>query len=303
MKEFFKKSIDSVGAATEQAINELSNQYDLVKEKINNLPIFISSESTDKYGVEKYDEKHYFVVPYNLSKVKVVLHTMRCLPEGVPEINDLPKRRIFHFPNEYSEALVRKLLMDDARDEINNKHTDSEHSLAVLADYIDIVDKKLTYGMLVVGGFTAFLNPVIGALIAIKAVLPGVATVVNNYGLRPAGKVLSEYDLDRKLKESDSLILEQFQQSDTIEVINPILQELELALRTNENEHDPLIDFDLSSGSINQLDGERWRDLTYKALYHVYDDVLDDPDLYDDACLGVEDIRWFKVILDDLKYN
>ena len=77
-----------------------------------------------------------------LSDVKIALHSMRRLPKGVPEINGLPKRRIFHFPNENSEALVRELLLDNAREIAKTKHLQSSNTLINLANDIDKLEKK-----------------------------------------------------------------------------------------------------------------------------------------------------------------
>jgi len=301
MKNIFKKSIDSVSSIAEKALDELSHKYTLVKEIVNDLPVFISSEKTEKYGPEKFDEKHYFVIPFMLSDVKIALHSMRCLPDGVPEINDLPKRRVFHFPNKHSEALVREVLVNNAKDIVVENHVNDTNTLTTLANDIDALDKKLTYGMLLVGGMAAIVNPLIGAGIAAKALLPAVAGLLNKYGLRPAGEKLSKSQLEKKVKEAENRILNEFKEASTVQVVNPILQELELALSTSEDQHDPLIDFDLSIGIIAELDGERWRELTETALNHVYSDIISDPSKHKDACLGPEDIRWFKLMLSGQK--
>lgn len=299
MKKLLKKILDTAGENAEQVLNEIANKYTLVKEIVNDLPVFVSSEKTRKYGIEKYDEKHYFVVPFMLSDAKIALHTMRCLPEGVPEINDLPKRRVFHFPNEHSEALVRELLLDNAKEMVEENHTLTDNTLIKLANDLDSLDKKLTYGMLFVGGVAALVNPLVGAGIAAKALVPGVAGLLTKHGIRPAGEKMSRSQLEKKVKEAEASVLQEFEAASTIQVINPVLQELELALRTTEREHDPLIDFDLSTGNIKELDGQRWKELTETALFHVYKDIIDDPKKHKKACLGPEDIRWFKVILHD----
>jgi len=297
MKKLFNEGIKSASSLAEKAIDEVSQKFSLVKEMINGIPFFVSAEKTDKYGEEQYDERHYFVIPFMLNEYHIALHSMRCLPKGVPEINDLPKRRIFHFPNEYSEALVKKVLIDGAKGIVEQNYDPNEHTLINLANDIDALDKKLTYGMLFVGGMAALVNPVVGVGIAAKALTPGVAGLLNKYGLRPAGEKLSKSELEKKVKEAESTVLKDFESASTLQVINPILQELELALNTTQNEHDPLVDFDMSNGSINELDDERWRDLTETAIYHVYKEVIDDPEKHNEACLGPEDIRWLSIIL------
>ncbi|MFC1749024.1 hypothetical protein ACFL2V_09490 [Pseudomonadota bacterium] len=298
MKNLFNAGLKSVTSLADKTMGEVAQKFSLVKDVVNGIPFFVSSEKTSKYGEIQYDERHYFVVPFMLDGGNnIALHSMRCLPEGVPEINKLPKRRVFHFPNEHTEVLVQQMLVDSAKDLAEQEHECDGNTLTRLANDIDALDKKLTYGMLFVGGMAAFVNPVVGVGIAAKALMPGVAGMLNKYGLRPAGEKLSQAQLEKKVKEAEAGVLKDFADASTIQVINPILQELELALQTTEKEHDPLLDFDMSKGSIDKLDGERWRELTETAIYHLYKEVLEDPSKYADACLGPEDIRWLKVIL------
>ncbi|USD21068.1 hypothetical protein MJO52_18705 [Microbulbifer variabilis] len=84
-------------------------------------------------------------------------------------------------------------------------------------------------------------------------------------------------------------------------MINPILQELELALRTTEAQHDPLTDPNLADGSIPELNSEHWCELTERAVYHVYKDVYRDKRLAKKAQLGPEDLRWFEVLFAGIK--
>ncbi len=298
MKELIEKSIETVRSASDKASNEISAGFILIKEKINGLPIFVSSETSNKYKNIKYDEKHYFVIPYHLSEHKFALHTMRCLPESVPEINNLPKRRVFHFANEHSEAMLKEYMRQSAIDIVLDERKDNLNSLQSLANEIDSLDKKLTYGMLLVGGLTAIANPLVGAGIAAKALLPGVGGLLNKYGLRPTGEKLSKYQLDKSIREAEDSVNKEFENSNTLKVVNPILQELELALRTTETEHDPLLDPNLSNGSIPELSDERWRTLTEVAICNVYKDVYENPDLHQKANLGPEDIRWLKVLFE-----
>jgi len=296
MKKLFSEGLKSASSFADKAIGEVYQKFSLVKEMVNGIPFFVSAEKTDKYGKELYDERHYFVIPFMMNDAHIALHSMRCLPSGVPEINSLPKRRIFHFPNKHSEALVQKVLLDGAKGIVEQDHCLNENTLVSLANDIDALDKKLTYGMLFVGGMAALVNPVVGVGIAAKALTPGVTGLLSKYGLRPVGEKLSKSQLERKIRDAESNVLKEFESASTVQLINPILQELELALNTIESEHDPLIDFDLSKGTINELDGERWRDLTETAIYHVYKDIIDTPNMHAEACLGPEDIRWLKVI-------
>jgi len=191
MQNFIKKGLDAVRSVADKTSEELVSSYSIVKEKVNGLPIFISAEKSNKYHGEQYDEKHYFVIPFELSEHKFSLHTMRCLPNGVPEINNLTKRRIFHFSSEHSEEMLKSYMHQSAEDIVTEKNKGNPSSLESLANQIDYLDKKLTYGMLLVGGLAAIVNPLLGAGIAAKALLPSVGSIINKYGLRPSGEKLS----------------------------------------------------------------------------------------------------------------
>jgi len=298
MQNFLKKGMDAVRSVTDKATEELSSGYSIVKEKVNGLPIFVSAEKSDKYDDIQYDEKHYFVIPFELSEHKFALHTMRCLPNAVPEINNLPKRRVFHFPNEHSEEMLKGYMRQSAEEMVRDRSDGNPSSIESLANQIDSLDKKLTYGMLLVGGLAAIVNPLLGVGIAAKALLPSVGGLLNKYGLRPTGEKLSEYQLDKSIKEAEERISKEFAGANTLQVINPILQELELLLRTTEFQHDPLTGPNLADGSIPELDGERWRELTEVAICHVYKEAYETPSLHKQACLGPEDLRWLKIMFE-----
>ena len=298
MKNFLQKGIKTVRSVVDKATTEISSSYGLIMEKVNGLPIFMSLENSNTYSEIQYDEKHYFIIPYHLSEYKFALHTMRCLPNGVPSINNLPKRRVFHFPNEHSETMLKQYMQESASAIVIENHLDNRHPLESLADDIDALDKKLTYGMLLIGSIAAITNPVLGAGIAAKALLPGVADILNKYGLRPTGEKLSKRQLEKAIKEAEEKVIEEFESASTLQVINPVLQELELTLRTTASEHDPLTDYNLANGNIAELDGIRWRELTEVAICHTYKEAYNDSSQHKKAKLGPENLRWLKVLFE-----
>lgn len=298
MKDFLKKGIDSARSIVESTTEEVEEKYSIIKEKVNGLPVFSSIENSNQQSDGKYDEKHYFVILFALSEYGFALHTMRSLPDSVPDINNLPKRRIFHFPNKHSEVMLKKYMMECASENIHKKSDEERNTLESLADDIDSLDKKLTYGMLMVGGLAAIANPIVGATIAAKALMPSVSGVINKYGLRTSGKKLKEYKLNKSLKETEEYIDAEFKGTNTLQIVNPILEELDLLLRTVESQHDPLLDPDLSLGSILELDDERWRELTDIAICHVYEETYKNKSLHKKAKLGPEDLRWLKIKFD-----
>ena len=269
----------------------------LIKEKADGLTVFFSSIHLGSVNDETlYDEKHYFVVPLRTSEYGFSLHTTRCLPPSVPDINQLPKRRIFHFAHQHAEFLLKEYMVQSAGELASDYSMNEPGTLTKLADDIDEFEKKLTVGMLVVGGLATIVNPVVGLLIAAKAILPGPYKLINKYGVRALGEKLDSFRQARNIRKAEENVTKQFEGVDSLRVVNPILQELDLALRTTEDEHDPLIDPNLASGSIPELTNERWRQLTEAAICHVYEDIFNDSSRYEEACLGPEDIRWLRTM-------
>jgi len=300
VKKYLNKSRETLGGYSSKIPGNLNSGVKVIQGMIEGLPVFASSERSKKNGLE-FDEKHYFVIPYKLSGVGFFLHTMRCLPDKAPETNDLPKRRIFHFPNEYYEGSLRKFMVDSAVDISREKKENHKNPLVRLADEIDTLDRKITYGMLLVGGVTAIFNPIVGAGLAAKALVPGFGGLVNKFGLRPVGNKIEEFQSNKVVAQAEKDIARQFAEANTLKVVNPILQELELSLRTSAEQHDPITDPNLSVGSIPELDGKYWRELTEKAVYHVYKDIYLDKKLARKAQLGPEDLRWFEVLFTGVK--
>jgi hypothetical protein len=301
MKRYLQKGIEAVSPLLDKAFEEVSANISSFREVVNGLPVFVSLEKSDKYADTEYDEKHYFVIPYEVSEYKFALHTMRCLPGNVPEVNNLPKRRVFHFANEHAENALKSYMLESAKEVVQDKYQDTPSTLESLANDIDALDTKLTYGMLLVGAAAAIVNPIVGAGIAAKAILPGIAEILTKYGLRPAGDKISKIQLEKEVRQAEANIIKQFESSDTLRVVNPILQELELALRTDESEHDPLTDPNLANGSIPELSHERWRELTETAIFHVYKEIFEDNSQHQKAKLGPEDLRWLKTIFEKLQ--
>jgi hypothetical protein len=267
----------------------------MVKDVVNGLPIFVSLERLKDLKLE-YDEKHYFIIPLYSCEAGFSLHTMRSLPAHVPEINDLPKRRVFHFPNEHYEATLRVHMVNTVKDIAYGSGEKNVSSLEMLANKIDALDSKLTYGILIIGGIAAIFNPLVGGAIAVKAVFPGAAGLLSNYSLRPLGEKLTQSQLEDQVKNAEQKVLQQFSEANTLKVTNPILHQLEYALKTTEMQYDPLLDPNLSPRTIPQLGDESWRHLTEKAVFNVYRDVVEDVKKHEAARLGPEDIRWLKLM-------
>jgi len=295
MKDFVSKASEFATIVSTKLSNQVGEGVSIISKTVSGLKVVVTSERSTSYEIE-YDEKHYFIIPFTPSDSGFALHTMRCLPESALEVNDLPKRRIFHFPNEGYEPLLQDYLIKAAKELAIEEPAPPKRNLKSIADDIDALDRKLSYGMLLIGGLTAVFNPLIGAGIAAKAVTPGAIGLLNKYGLRPVGEKINQASVEKTIKQAEENVLKQFTGSTTLRVTNPILQEMELALKTNQDEHDPLIDPNLSDGSIPELDGDRWRDLTERAMWHIYRDIYEDSSKHQATNLGPEDIRWLSTL-------
>jgi hypothetical protein len=207
--------VDSVG--------ELSND---IATQIGNLPFFASFTEDEMDTGREFDEKHYFLVPYTESSEGFSLFSLRSLPKGVPPINEYPKRRVFHLPTLESEAQLRDLIIKVDKLTVNSNQGrectmgDGLHSLA---NNIDKLESNITNGALLIGGLVAIFNPVVGAGIAIMALLPGVGITLGKFGLNSVAEKLNQVDVNRQIKEAESIVLKQFKNSTSIRFVNPTI--------------------------------------------------------------------------------
>jgi len=212
----------------------------------------------------------------------------------------LPFLFLFHVPNEHTDALIRELLSKQINDHYKetdpNKQGYKGDSFLSLADEIDKIDTKLTHGILLIGGLVAFVNPLVGVTIAAKALIPGIGGMVSKFGLRNIGKKINRREREKEIKKAKKKVLSEFKGTNTKKVVNPILRELELAISTDESEHDPLMDFDFNAIDFVGKDNARLQELTFSAIANTYRDILENKSLWKEASLGPEDIRWLNII-------
>lgn len=247
----------------------------------------------------KFDERHYFLVPDRLAVDGFSLYVTRLLPKGVPPINDLPKRRVLHLPNLDSRAMLQSIVVRQAKaDAIETGSTDKrwgDHATD-MADAIDKMDQKAFGGILLIGSLVAIFNPIAGATIAAKALVPSLGMWASTYGLRIVGEKLNQAELQRRAQQAESDVLKQFQGSDTIERVNPVLEILEIAVRTNESQYDPMLKFhELISATIDEDDRVRIA-LASQAVLNVYESTLENKNLTASAGLESEDLRFIQLL-------
>ena len=301
-----------IAETSEQGYSLLSGTAELASSSVGYLTKmvgdlkFLGSTRSDDASRE-LDERHYFLIPDRMASDGYSLVVTRCLPEGVPPINNLPKSRTLHLPNENADAMLRKLLIDQAKSAELDKPNEG-HTLATrardLADAIDALDGKVFGGVLLVGGLVALFNPVAGAAIAAKSLLPSLGMLASKYGLRVAEDSLSQAELKSKARSAEKEVLQQFRESNTSQRVDEVLQILELALRTDEDEYDPMLALhnELQDASEEQ---QRLNRLSAKAILDVYSSVLANTNSRskhsESAGLGSEDQRFLSLLQEIVK--
>lgn len=268
-----------------------------ITKSIGSLQLFGSTvtDSADK----KLDERHYFLVPDPRSEDGYSLVVTRLLPEGVPPVNDLEKRRFLHLPNSESAAMLRTLLVRRAQiDELAKPAEGKSMSdrARELADYIDAVDDKVFGGVLLIGGLVAIFNPLAGAAIAAKSLLPSLGILASKYGLKIAEESLSHANLKSKVRQAEKEVLSQFHGSETEQHVNEVLCVLERATRTTEEEFDPMLELHNLLQTEMPDDQKSRIQLASAAVLNVFDSTLRSPNTASKLGLGAEDLRFLKLL-------
>jgi len=268
-----------------------------VTELVGNLRLF---GSTTTSGVEqKFDERHYFLVPDTRSDDGYSLVVTRCLPEGVPPINELPKRRVLHLPNAESEAMLRLLLVRQAKADELAKPSASKtlgDRAKEIADYIDALDDRVFGGVLLIGGLVAIFNPLAGAAIAAKSLIPSLGMLASKYGLRVAEESLNQSELKRRVMLAEKDVLNQFRGSKTHQQVNAILTITEHALRTAEDEYDPMLELHNLMHQDHTSEQRRLLVLASSAVLNVFEAAIQSQPEANRVGLGREDVRFLEVL-------
>lgn len=285
--------------AVSQATNIFGTGVRYAKASIGQTALFASTETSSSYDAQQVDEKHYFLVPDRRNEFRYSLYTMRCLPDGIPPINDLPKHRMFHLPNAHALPAIEHMLLTSARAEATMPAVTSDalgSRLNALADQIDKVDRKVFHGVLLIGGLVALVNPVAGAAVAMKAMLPSVGMLLSKFGLKYVGDKVNSHDLASRIRSAEKEVLKQFQDANTASLVNPVLAQLDRALDTTEFEYDPLLEFNSDTMTFGQRDRIRMLQLTCEAVTNTYEEIIDQSSQWPAANLGPEDIRFLKML-------
>lgn len=283
----------SVSTGIQQATSGVQS----VSKMVGSLLLFGSTTSAPVD--QKYDERHYFLIPDRRSPDAYSLAILRSLPDGVPPINDLPKRRIFHLPNEHAQAMLRDLLIKQTQStELAkpNAHKSLADRTREIADYIDALDDRIFGGFLLIGGLVALFNPVAGVAIAAKSLLPSLGLFATKYGLQFAGESLTQAELERKAKQAEKDVLQQFKGSNTITFTSPLLGIWDQALRTTESEFDPELQLNLYLKTELSEEHRSWHKLEATAILGVFQELTKSTIAAHVASIGPEDLRFLAVL-------
>lgn len=230
MKKLFENGIGSIKDAASSTYSRTISLFDDTASLISTSLGFIDLKALfiDKQMNEEIecDEKHYFLVPSPHLDSGYTMFNLRWLPEGVPPVNDLPKRRVFHFPHDNCEMQLKELMVQDARNKAVascNAKSSLGEGLIGLANDIDRMESRVTNGALLLGGLVALVNPIIGVGIAAQSIIPSVGASLSQYGLRNVGDKLNQASVNKHIKNAEDEVYKQFQGSETFRYINPVL--------------------------------------------------------------------------------
>ena len=271
--------LSGVGDAFDKVTATFDTGVGVLRSHLGGIPFFGSTATSKFYDHKKFDEKHYFLIPDKAMDDGYSLYVMRSLPEGVPPINDLQKRRLLHLPSDGALPMLEHIVVKDARerasaDAVPNNIVTS--NLDSLINEIDKVDGKVFGGVLLLGGLVALANPLAGAAVAMKAAVPSIGLAASKYGLKIASETATNMDVSRQIKRAGKEVKSQFKSAQTVSFINPVLRHigspssLDMWMMESEKYRFECEDIDFTQADILRLS-----DFTKQAI----SDVEKDPEM------------------------
>lgn len=266
-----------VGDAFDKVTESFDTSVGLLQDSLGGIPFFGATATSKAYDHTTFDEKHYFLIPDIAADDGFSLYVMRCLPAGVPPINDLKKRRLLHLPDQSALPMLEHIVVKDARDRASSKAISTNFvssNLDALIDEIDKVDGKVFGGVLLLGGLVALANPLAGATVALKAAIPSLGMAVSKYGLKFASETATNLDVAQQIKRAEKDIKKQFKSAQTVSLVNPVLHHMmtrkSLDMWMMESEAFQYLCDDLV---FSQQDVRRLTDLTEQAISDIKKDA------------------------------
>ena len=242
--------ITSLGRPLFSLIHQtLEGGVGLLSASFQGMPFLGTTATSKNYDPMAYDERHYFLIPHSDSKSDsklgfksgdfpnreregFSLYVMRCLPPNVPPVNDLPKQRLLHLPNAHGLPFLKELMLEHARNEAREEKRDPtyfQNNLGGLIDEIDKVDGQVFNGVLMIGGLVALINPLAGAAVAMKAMLPSVGLILSKHGLKFADEAMTNMEVSSRIRKAEKQVQKQFKDARTIQLTNPLLAQYGLS--------------------------------------------------------------------------
>jgi len=269
--------LSGVGGAFDKVTGTFDTGVGVLKSSLGGIPFFGATATSKFYDHTQFDEKHYFLIPDETSDDGYSLYVMRSLPEGVPPINDLEKRRLLHLPSEGALPMLEHIVIKDARERASTDAVSTNFvstNLDSLVNEIDKVDSKVFGGVLLLGGLVALANPLAGAAVAMKAAVPSIGLMVSKYGLKTVSQTATNMDIAKQIKRAEKEVKTQFKSAKTVSVINPLLHHMgtrtSLDMWMMEHEKFQYLCEDIE---FTQKDIRRLTDFTEQAISDVVKDA------------------------------
>ena len=262
--------LGGVGGAFDAARGTFDTGFGLLRATIGGIPFLGTTATSDAYDHTRVDEKHYFLIEDEREAHGFALLVLRCLPAGVPPINDLPKRRLLHLPRADALPMLEHIVREEARQRAQDQGASGNAvsaNLDALINEIDRVDSKVFGGLLAVGGLVALANPLAGAAIAAKALVPSIGLIAAKYGLKAASRTATNVELSREIRRAEKEVVRQFRSSETLSLVNPVLHHMgartPLDMWMVEAER---FQFEVDGAQFGRADIQRLTALTMQAL-------------------------------------
>lgn len=254
--------------------------------------------SRQSLGSGQVEEEHYFAVPFPGSEDGLRLHVSTLRPPGVPAVNDLPKRKIFHVPSALHWRSVAEHVTARARDAAAETQG-RESSLERLSKSALRWMAGSSVALPAVGGLVALQSPWLGGGIATLAFAPAIVGALTAMTVVPAAIYGKRRRVHRAEVAAEHLARKELSGSDVAMLVNPLLAHLLMALDTSEEEYDPLFDeYDPPESVDVHTLTEVWEHETIDALRAVYGPVCEDPSQIEALGMGPEDVRWLEVLFE-----
>lgn len=279
MKKLWDPVVKSAGDLQDTANRLLNNGLTFFRAKLGSIPL-LSSSSAEIDGDR--DETHYFLVPNLTEKGGYCLYRTRFLPDGIGPQNDLPKSRIFQLPASGTADHLTDLLSRELKEQqLQSANFDSPlaNRLDAIADEIDHQSNLVSGGLILVGGVVAITNPLLGAGIAVKSLIPGLGSKISIHGVKHASDWLKSRKKQSLEKEAGSSAHSKVKKLKPEIRENRVLALLEQTLNSSSGDFDPMI----ASGNLfsNPEDSRDIR-LAAQAVSTVYEERGQlSPPLYD----------------------